>query len=319
MKRFNPEKEINNRFDGVLILLLVIGCCCLAMVGISFSYKLIDEDKESYKINLEIINGLENEYHNEVLEGTFATTIRGKGEFDNITCVSGSAEYDRLTETIKFPYINSDTNCVISFKSVEAKYLSVDGLKSTNDNSGISYYYTGDAENNYVKFNNLMFRIVRVNGDGSLRIILNESTLKFNYGGTNNFQNSNLKRVLNEWYKENIKDVKYLVLEDFDVNNYDQIEGDNLISLAGSYYGAVGTLSVKEANFILKDTSKNYLGDGLLLANGAGATEVYTLFNNSITKSSIVDEFVVKPVINIYAKDYNGEGTIDNPYTIKEE
>ena len=45
------------------------------------------------------------------------------------------------------------------------------GIFSTTDADGTSYYYRGAVENNYVKFAGYYWRVVRINGNGSIRII----------------------------------------------------------------------------------------------------------------------------------------------------
>ncbi len=46
-----------------------------------------------------------------------------------------------------------------------------DGLYSMEDDYGTSYYYRGAVTDNYVKFVGYYWRIIRINGDGSIRII----------------------------------------------------------------------------------------------------------------------------------------------------
>ena len=45
------------------------------------------------------------------------------------------------------------------------------GIFETTDANGTSYYYRGSVENNYVYFANRYWRIIRINGDGTIRII----------------------------------------------------------------------------------------------------------------------------------------------------
>ena len=45
------------------------------------------------------------------------------------------------------------------------------GIYETQDDDGISYYYRGSVENNYVKFAGYYWRIIRINGNGSIRMI----------------------------------------------------------------------------------------------------------------------------------------------------
>ena len=52
-------------------------------------------------------------------------------------------------------------------------------LASAEDNNGTSYYFRGAVTNNYVEFANKCWRIVRVGGDGSVKLILhNDNTTK---------------------------------------------------------------------------------------------------------------------------------------------
>lgn len=57
------------------------------------------------------------------------------------------------------------------------------GLFIDMDNDGATYFFRGDVNNNYIKFgkdkngNELLWRIVRINGDKTLRLILNENIL----------------------------------------------------------------------------------------------------------------------------------------------
>jgi len=57
------------------------------------------------------------------------------------------------------------------------------GLYKAADDDGDSYYFRGSIPNNYVSFANQTWRIVRVNGDGSIRLI-NSAFI-----GTSNFNN----------------------------------------------------------------------------------------------------------------------------------
>ena len=45
-------------------------------------------------------------------------------------------------------------------------------LSIAEDDYGTSYYYRGGVEDNYIEFNSMCWRIVRIEGDGSIKIIL---------------------------------------------------------------------------------------------------------------------------------------------------
>ena len=106
------------------------------------------------------------------------------------------------------------------------------GLYQIADDDGISYYYRGSVNNNYVKFAGYNWQIIRINGDGSIRLLYadnnksdnignslfnklrnNPAYAGFMYGNTLNVsyekaiaseQDSDVKMVLDKWYKENI-------------------------------------------------------------------------------------------------------------------
>ncbi len=118
------------------------------------------------------------------------------------------------------------------------------GIYQGTDDYGTTYYYRGNVKNNIVQFAGFYWQIVRINGDGSIRLIydgtiknatgvkqsINNRTYQFNslyndptyvgymYGdkdGTtidevhNNTNNSTIKTAVDNWYKTNIVDKGY--------------------------------------------------------------------------------------------------------------
>ena len=86
--------------------------------------------------------------------------------------------------------------------------------KSTATNSGeATYYFRGNVTNNYVNFAGFTWRIVRVNEDGTIRLILNEginSNTKYKYYSDygnytySYYLNSTAKTEVDNWYNTNI-------------------------------------------------------------------------------------------------------------------
>ena len=95
---------------------------------------------------------------------------------------------------------------------------------NTNDASGLysstatntgepTYYFRGNVTNNYVKFAGFTWRIVRINEDGTVRLIMqdginNNTNDQFNSNYNNYtymyYTNSNAKTTLENWYQTNI-------------------------------------------------------------------------------------------------------------------
>jgi len=92
--------------------------------------------------------------------------------------------------------------------------------KSTATNTGNpTYYFRGNVTNNYVKFAGQTWRIVRVNEDGTIRIVMqdginNNAKYAFNSNSNNYtymyYTNSQAKTQLESWYKTNIGSKKDL-------------------------------------------------------------------------------------------------------------
>ena len=112
---------------------------------------------------------------------------------DNITCTNSNASYNEYNDTLTINNITGDVQCSVKFKvtkrtsSEMLAYLGLsaksgtpnfgstattdEGIYSAQDDYGTSYYFRGAVENNYVKFANKYWRIIRINGDGTIRLI----------------------------------------------------------------------------------------------------------------------------------------------------
>ena len=91
---------------------------------------------------------------------------------------------------------------------------------STDTNTGKpTYYFRGNVTNNYVKFAGQTWRIVRVNEDGTIRIVMQDginsnANIAFNSNYNNYtymyYTNSQAKTTLESWYQTNIGSKKDL-------------------------------------------------------------------------------------------------------------
>ena len=85
---------------------------------------------------------------------------------------------------------------------------------STATNTGEpTYYFRGNVENNYVSFSGQTWRIVRINEDGTIRIVMQDGiNNNANYSFNSNYKdyiymyysNSEIKSTLENWYQTNI-------------------------------------------------------------------------------------------------------------------
>ena len=144
-----------------------------------------------------------------------------------------------------------------------------EGIYRDEDDDGYTYYFRGAVTNNYVKFAGKTWRIVRINGDGTIRLILhgNIAYKKFKspdagnaqyVGYTYNGTDSEIKTYLeNTWYNSNLSDYDEYIAESTFCN--DTITA----STSGSftYYGARERLKTnKTPSFKCNNTDKSYGG-----------------------------------------------------------
>ena len=75
-------------------------------------------------------------------------------------------------------YVVSATSSSFTYKQITSNKNTTEALlASTVDDYGTSYYFRGAVKNNYVEFANKCWRIVRITGDGSVKLVLhNDNT-----------------------------------------------------------------------------------------------------------------------------------------------
>ena len=75
-------------------------------------------------------------------------------------------------------YVVSATSSSFTYKVISSNKNTTEALlASTSDDYGTSYYFRGAVKNNYVQFANKCLRIVRITGDGSVKLVLhNDNT-----------------------------------------------------------------------------------------------------------------------------------------------
>ena len=75
-------------------------------------------------------------------------------------------------------YVVSATLDSYTYKALSSTRNTTEALlASTEDDYGTSYYFRGAVKNNYVQFANKCWRIVRINGDGSVKLVLHNDNI----------------------------------------------------------------------------------------------------------------------------------------------
>ena len=81
------------------------------------------------------------------------------------------------TKILKDVILGDNTQNPITTPGAEISADTEAVLASTQDDYGTSYYYRGAVENNYVEYANMCWRIVRITGNGAIKLVL------YNYNG----------------------------------------------------------------------------------------------------------------------------------------
>ena len=182
-------------------------------------------------------------------------------------------------------YVVSATQESFTYKEITSNKNTTEALlASTVDDYGTSYYFRGAVKNNYVEFANKCWRIVRVGGDGSVKLILhndNPTGTANPCSSANNSTNAAFARFSGTTYKSAFN------------TNYN----DN--AYVGFMYGTAGASGYATTH---ANTNKSTI-----------LTNLETWYNNNLTayESVIADTVWCNDKTNVTDTSYNPWGYID--------
>ena len=128
---------------------------------------------------------------------------------DYYTCIGTSITCTTLYKITNFETTKNLATGAKTYKMTYYPYTarvnsydnSTMGMYMTQDDDGKSYYYRGAVSGNYVKLADKYFRIIRVNGDGTLRIIYDGTSGHANGEASSNRQVGT--SAFNSWWNDN--------------------------------------------------------------------------------------------------------------------
>ena len=336
------------------------------------SYDIVAKNMKSYNSNLSYnlssneasVNLINARFEND--DYTFMDNILIRaGVTQNYTLNIKESDLTNFKLNIK---INSETieyffNTIISNNTPKKDSLTKvgDELAITNegliedvDDYGTTYYFRGKINNNYVSFADKLWRIVRINGDGTVKLVLNDVASELaNYNndleGFEDFEDTSINSLLLSYYDNYLKDYEDYIanskyckegLASSDdskkvYNSYSRLVVNKIPTfncLGGKYKEKIGLLTADEvayagANF--DDSNKEYYLfnediDNIwwtsTLAQGKNS-DFYPFSVNENGK--IVDTMsgtlyrYLRPSINLIKKiTVTGKGTLEEPYIL---
>lgn len=226
--------------------------------------------------------------------------------------------------TYEVTYTISDT--LENKTTVTRKVNVLQSLSSTVKENTLNGYYVGDVNNNYIYFNNMLFRIVRVNDDDSVVIVSNDALANVDYTNDGRFEDSTLDKWLNDYFY-NLLEPEYQELVKSSTWCDDVINSDNITTTECSRVTAkrkVGILSLQDYNLSF-DGSRSYLDksnfswySNLANDNKAWAITSTDTYPNTIYASESTNLLNVVPALTLKASTsvLDGDGTVSNPYII---
>ena len=201
LKRMELKRKWRNYSRYVYIAVPCVLCCLLCLY-FAYSKFFVSEEQAVIKTTVgDFIYG--DVVIGAYIDGEYSSTIPGKNDgyvVDKVSCDNdATAEWNNDKWGIFTTNLTKRTKCNVYFKKLVSKVpdiiaqldttgkcptvnddgsVSVTGVEATDgylckakDAYGDSYYYRGNVTNNYVLFADKYWRIVRINGDGTVRVI----------------------------------------------------------------------------------------------------------------------------------------------------
>ena len=277
MAKFNREKALRKiefkrkwrSYSRYVYIAVPCVLCCLLCLYFAYSKFFVSEEQAVIRTTVgDFIHG--DVVIGAYIDGEYSNTIPGKNDgyiVEKVSCDNGAVgEWNKDDWGLLTTNLSKRTKCNVYFKKGPISNIiaqldtsgkcpamnadgsvNVTGVEATNgylckakDAYGDSYYYRGNVTNNYVKFAGFYWRIVRINGDGTVRVIYDGTSahakgeksedrqigksafnssyndnayVGYMYGQTGastyadahaNTNNSTIKTYIDNWYKTNI-------------------------------------------------------------------------------------------------------------------
>ena len=181
------EEDINNTLDTTYLKYKLVsndgydsGIKRLKDIGTG-TYRIVDErallksKSVTYKLYLWIASDAGNDIQNKIYKSKIIVNSTSNRVGDTYCLDNG---FNKLSDCM-LVMNNHEKTTDIAKTNIKAKSTpdfsktatTDEGLFMAEDDEGESYYYRGAVKNNYVSFAGFIWRIIRRNGDGSIRMI----------------------------------------------------------------------------------------------------------------------------------------------------
>ena len=289
MAKFNREKVLRQlefkrkwrSYSRYVYIAVPCVLCCLLCLYFAYSKFFVSEEQAVIRTTVgDFIYG--DVVISAYIDGEYSNTIPGKDDgyiVEKVSCDNDAVgKWNNDDWGLLTTNLSKRTKCNVYFKKDPVSNIiaqldtsgkcplmnadgsvNVTGVEATNgylckakDAYGDSYYYRGNVTNNYVKFADKYWRIVRINGDGTVRVI---------YDGTSahaNGESSEDRQIGTSAFNSSYNDNAYV----------------------GYMYGKVGASTYADAHANTNDSTIKAYIDNWYKTNIVGTTNEQYLVDN---------------------------------------
>ena len=331
LKRMELKRKWRN-YSRYAYIAVPCVLCCLLCLYFAYSKFFISEEQAVIRTTVgDFIYG--DVVIGAYIDGEYSSTIPGKNDgyvVDKVSCDNdATAEWNNDKWGIFTTNLTKRTKCNVYFKKLVSKVpdiiaqldttgkcptvnddgsVSVTGVEATDgylckakDAYGDSYYYRGNVTNNYVLFADKYWRIVRINGDGTVRVI---------YDGTSahaNGESSEDRQIGTSAFNNNYMDNVYV---GYMYGNRDGIIESSTWYYTSSYTNTNTYYIAKEYTYNAS-TDRFNLKDPIAVLGSAMTSDYVGYYTFNRTSSSSSYQYVYK-ITSVTAG--SSEATVDYKY-----
>lgn len=208
---------------------------------------------------------------------------------------------------------NGQNITLLSNKIKENITTTGDGLYNEENN----YIFKGENVNNYIKYSNMLFRVIKIKKDNTIEIIIEDTLNYLSYDIDKvNYNESNLKKYLNDIFYKNINNT-LLVKSPYCTDIIDDVNNINCNNIEIDYIKLLSLTDYLNS----KNNTNSYLdSESIIWLNDSNNDSVWLVNNGNLSLSKPNELYQVRPVItlNNLVEFNGGDGSFDNPYTINE-
>lgn len=170
-----------------------------------------------------------------------------------------------------------------------------EGVRTSPDDYGTSYYYRGNINNNYVEFANMCWRILRVTGNGDIKLVL--------YNGNAESVNNPCSNV-----KSAYAPFSYYKMESSTNYHYKAFNSlDTGYVYTGFMYGSATDITVNSTDSIALSSLKGFYDQFLRKYNSMIADTIYCGDKSGTTASNVLSRIYRSPTLTCPADAKGGK------------